>query len=180
MRSRGERRLPDRQEERMTTVRRNRTIPHPNRLCLLVAIVAAGGALMTGCGGSSSSSSSAAPASTAAGSSTRARAANRTPRGAATGTGSSGSSGSSSTTGGSGVANNPTVKAAVARCKQSIASAPTLSGDAKTKLQALCAQAAQGDPASLRKATAQVCEQIVKETVPASAQTAALASCPKA
>jgi hypothetical protein len=153
----------------MTTVRRSRTIPHPNRLCLLVVIVAAAGALMTGCGGSSSSSSSSAPASTGGSSTSGTSAATSTA-----------SSGGSSTTTGSGVANNPTVKAAVAQCKQSIAAAPTLSGDAKTKLQALCEKAAQGDPASLRKATAQVCEQIVKETVPASAQTAALASCPKA
>lgn len=44
---------------------------------------------------------------------------------------------------------------------------------------ALCDKAAQGDPTSLRKATAQVCMQIVKETVPSASQSAALAACPK-
>jgi hypothetical protein len=67
----------------------------------------------------------------------------------------------------------------VAQCKQSIASAPTLSSDAKSKLSALCDKAAEGDPASLQKATAQVCQEIVKESVPQAAQAAASAACPK-
>jgi hypothetical protein len=78
------------------------------------------------------------------------------------------------------VANNPAVKAAVAQCKSSINAAPTLSGSAKSKLSAICDEAAKGDPASLKKAEAKVCAELVKDTVPAAAQTQALASCPKA
>jgi hypothetical protein len=78
------------------------------------------------------------------------------------------------------VANNPTVKAAVAKCKSSINAAPTLSASSKAKLVTICDEAAKGDPASLKKAEAQVCQQLVKDTVPAAAQAQALASCPKA
>jgi len=49
----------------------------------------------------------------------------------------------------------------------------------KTKLKSLCDEAAKGNPAALRAATARVCEEIVKETLPASTQAAALAACPK-
>ena len=65
-------------------------------------------------------------------------------------------------------------------CKSSINAAPTLSASAKTKLATICDEAAKGDPASLKKAEAKVCVELVKDTVPASAQTQALASCPKA
>jgi len=68
----------------------------------------------------------------------------------------------------------------VARCKASINAAPTLSASAKSKLTTICDEAAKGDPASLRKAEAQVCVELVKDSVPAAAQTQALASCPKA
>jgi hypothetical protein len=92
---------------------------------------------------------------------------------------SSSSSASSTSGGGSSIANSPAVQAAVAQCKASINSAPTLSADAKAKLDSLCDEAAKGDPASLKKATAQVCQEVVKESVPSSAQQAALAACPK-
>jgi hypothetical protein len=128
------------------------------RLCSLVAIAAVGGAFVAGCGGSSSSSSSS-PSSSA------------TPA-AATST-----SGGSTTVD---LSKNPNVAAAVAQCKASIGASATLSADAKTKLQSLCDEAAKGDSASLKKATAQVCQQIVKDTVPAGAQAQALATCPKA
>lgn len=130
------------------------------RLCSAVAIAAVGGALVAGCGSSSSSSSSS--------SSTAAPASATSSQAGSTSTGSSGGS-----TGSSAVA------AAVAQCKASIASASSLSSDAKTKLEGLCDEAAKGDPASLKKATAAVCQQIVKDTVPSSAQAAALAACPK-
>ncbi len=127
------------------------------RLCSLVAIAAVGGASVAGCGGSSSSSSS--------------------PRSSATPAATTSTSGGSTSVD---LSKNPNVAAAVAQCKASIAAAPTLSADAKTKLQSLCEEAAKGDPASLKKATAQVCQQIIKDTVPAGAQAQALASCPKA
>jgi hypothetical protein len=135
------------------------------KLCSLVAVVAVGGALMTGCGSSSSSSS--APASSSGSSSSAAPAA-------------SSSASTTSASAGSGLASNPTVVAAVARCKASINSAPTLSASAKSSLATICDEAAKGDPASLKKAEAKVCVQLVKDTVPAAAQTQALASCPKA
>jgi hypothetical protein len=135
-------------------------------LCSLLAVAAAGSALVAGCGSSSST-----PASASSSSSSSAP--------AATSTASSASS-SSSTSAGSGLASNPTVIAAVARCKASINAAPTLSASAKSKLATICDEAAKGDPASLKKAEAQVCVELVKDTVPAAAQTQALASCPKA
>lgn len=133
------------------------------RLCTFAVLAVLGGALVAGCGSSSSSSSSAAPANTSSSASS-----------------STASSGGSTASGGnSSIANNPAVKAAVAQCKASIAAAPTLSADAKSKLSDLCDKAAQGDPVALKKASAQVCQEIIKETVPSGSQAAALASCPK-
>ena len=139
-----------------------------HRLSSVLAVAAASGALAAGCGSSGSGST---PASGSSSSSSSAP--------ATTGTASSASA-SSSASGGSGLASNPTVMAAVARCKASINSAPTLSASAKSKLGTICDEAAKGDPASLKKAEAQVCVQLVKDSVPVAAQTQALASCPKA
>jgi len=47
-------------------------------------------------------------------------------------------------------------------------------------LTTLCDKAASGDEASVLKAAAQVCQEIVKQSVPQSVQQQALASCPKA
>ncbi len=123
------------------------------RLRSLFAIAAVGGALLAGCGSSSSSSSttsSAPPANTSTGSS-----------------------------GGAAVANNPAVKAAVAQCKTAINSAPQLSAASKTKLDALCDKAATGKLTDLKQVTSQVCQQVIKDSLPAAQQQAALASCPK-
>jgi len=128
------------------------------RLCSLVAIAAVGGALVAGCGSSSSSSSSAATP-----------AASPSSPAASTSTGSSG--------GAAAVPAN--LAAAVAQCKASIGAAPSLSADAKTKLESLCDQAASGKAVDIKKTTAEVCVEIVKDSVPASAQAAALAACPK-
>jgi hypothetical protein len=141
------------------------------RLSSLLAVAAVGSALLAGCGSSSSSTTTA--SSTPAASSTTSSAAP-----ASTSTASSASS--SSASGGASLANNPQVKAAVAKCKSSINAAPTLSASAKAKLVTICDEAAKGDPASLRKAEAKVCQELVKDTVPAAAQQQALASCPKA
>lgn len=138
------------------------------RLSSLLVVAAASGALVAGCGSSSSSTPVTASSSSTSSSSSSAPAATST------------ASPSSSTSGGSGLASNPSVIAAVARCKASINSVPTLSASAKNKLATICDQAAKGDPASLKKAAAQVCVELVKDTVPVAAQTAALASCPKA
>jgi hypothetical protein len=52
-----------------------------------------------------------------------------------------------------------------------------LSTDAKAKLTALCDKAASGDEAAVLKAAKQVCVEVVKESVPQSAQQTALAAC---
>jgi hypothetical protein len=78
---------------------------------------------------------------------------------------------------------NPALKAelaqAVASCKSSVNAAPTLNASDKAKLDSICAQAASGDTAGVQKATSEVCQQIIRDSVPASAQAQALASCPK-
>jgi hypothetical protein len=50
----------------------------------------------------------------------------------------------------------------------------------KSQLTTACDKAANGDAAGVQKVTAQVCQEIVKSTVPSSAQSQALAACPKA
>jgi len=72
------------------------------------------------------------------------------------------------------------VAEAVAACKSSIQAAPTLTADEKSKLTSICDKAANGDEAGVKQAAYQVCQEIVKSSVPAgSAQTTALAACPK-
>ena len=67
---------------------------------------------------------------------------------------------------------------AVASCKTSINSQPSLSAANKAKLDAICDKAGSGDTTGVQKATADVCRQIVRDTVPATAQAQALAACP--
>jgi maltose-binding protein MalE len=122
----------------------------------MLGVAALAALAIAGCGSSSSSSSSSAPStSTAASSSTTA-----------------------SSSGGGSVASNPAVQQAVAQCKASINAVPTLTADVKAKLTKLCDSAATGDPTAIKKASAQVCQEIAK-SLPAQAQQAALASCPK-
>jgi len=67
---------------------------------------------------------------------------------------------------------------AVAQCEQSIQSAPQLSGKVKKELQDVCKDAAGGDEKAVRKATQQVCEAIIEESVPEGpARTQALGAC---
>jgi hypothetical protein len=145
-----------------------------------LATLAVAAAFIAGCGSSSSSSSSPAASSatsssseTPSSSSSSATATSETP------TSSAAASTSTSPSGGAGLSNNPTIQAAVSACKQRIAAAPTLSSDAKTKLSNLCDQAASGNEAAVLKAAAQVCQEIVKQSLPTGAQQQALASCPK-
>jgi len=81
--------------------------------------------------------------------------------------------------GGAGPAAPPaTGEEAVAQCEQSIQSAPQLSGKVKKELEDICKDAAGGDEQAVRKATKQVCEAIVEESVPSGpARTQALAAC---
>jgi hypothetical protein len=118
----------------------------------LIVLIACSGALITGCGGGAgSSSSSSAPAA------------------------------SSSTTKsvGSGSA-NPAISKAVAVCKASVDSQTSISSTIKTKLYNICDEAGAGNQAAVKKATADVCIEVIKETVPAADQAAAEANCPKA
>ena len=62
--------------------------------------------------------------------------------------------------------------------KTSIAAAATLTSSEKSELLSACKKAASGDLAGARAAYQQVCETVVKDTVPSgSAQTLALSSC---
>jgi hypothetical protein len=131
-----------------------------SRLSSLVVVVVVGGAIVAGCGSSSSSSSTSTPSA---------------PASVATSTSGSASTGS----GGASSSSNPGVAEAVAVCKATIGASTTLSADLKTKLQAICDKAASGDQTGVKQATAQVCQEIVKASVPQSEQAAALAACPK-
>jgi hypothetical protein len=80
--------------------------------------------------------------------------------------------------GGSGSGTPQTGEQAVAQCEQSIQSAPQLSGKVKKELEDVCQDAAKGDEQAVRRATKQVCETIIEETVPAGpAREQALTSC---
>lgn len=140
-----------------------------SKLGLLCAVASIGAVAITGCGSSSSGSSSSSASSSAAPAATSATASASAP------------ASSSAAAGGSGAAAaSPAVQQAVAACKSSINAAPTLTADEKTKLSAICDKAANGDEAGVKQAAYQVCQEIVKSSVPSgAAQTSALAACPK-
>lgn len=123
------------------------------KLSTWLLVVLVGGVLIAGCGSSSSSSSKSTPAPTT-----------------------SSSTSSSSQSGG---ASNPAVAEAVARCKQGVQAAPTLSSSTKGKLEGICDKAANGDPEEVRKAAQEVCTEVVNASpLPAgSAKEQALAAC---
>jgi hypothetical protein len=137
------------------------------RVCTLAVLAAVGGALVSGCGSSRSTSPSTIGRTTAP-------AGTRTPDGSNPPAGTIGGS-----TTGISLASDPRVLTAIARCKASIRAVTTLPADARSKLERLCDQAASGDVSSLEKASAQVCQDIVKETVPSAAQARAFAACPR-
>jgi ABC-type phosphate transport system substrate-binding protein len=128
------------------------------RLCPLVLVIAAGATLVAGCGSSSSSSS--------------------TP--AATSSSSAASASSSATANSSSVAAGATgaLTQAVAICKKSVDAQASITGSLKTKLIHICDLAGSGNQAAVKKATHEVCVDIVKAKVPASSQQAAEAGCP--
>jgi thiamine biosynthesis lipoprotein ApbE len=127
------------------------------RRLLLPALVSL--ALLAGCGSSSKSTS--APASTP------------------TQTQSTAASGGAGATTSANTSPPANLAQAVQRCKQSVTAAPTLNASAKSKLESLCDQAAKGNTANLQKTAAQVCQQLIKSSVPAAEQATALANCPK-
>jgi ABC-type phosphate transport system substrate-binding protein len=120
------------------------------KLSTLLLLALAGGALLAGCGSSSSSSSS-----------------------------SSTPTASTSSTGTAGGSSSPAVAAAVAACKSGIQSASTLSASTKSKLEGICAKAANGDTDAVRKAAQELCTEVINSSpLPSgSAKEQAIAAC---
>jgi len=78
----------------------------------------------------------------------------------------------------SGVPDSPEAKQAVEACKKQTEANPQLSAEAKTKIGEVCEEAGSGDADGALKATAEACEILVKDTVPAgTAQETALDAC---
>ncbi len=132
------------------------------RLALLFVVAVVSGAFVAGCGSSSSSSSTSSSSAAAA-----------APAAAAT------SSAAAPASGGGTASANPAIAQAVAACKSSVEAVPTLSASVKSKLVSICDKAANGDETGAKQAAYQVCQEIVKSTVPAAAQQTALSACPK-
>jgi hypothetical protein len=120
-----------------------------------LSIPLAAGVLLAGCGSSSSSSTSASTSSTGAGSTT------------------------ASTTGST---TSQATAAAVESCRRGAKAIPTLSSATRSKIEAICDKAASGEPAAVRTAAREVCEEIVKASpLPSgSAKQHAIAGCKSA
>ncbi len=133
------------------------------RLFALLSVTLVGGALLAGCGSSSTTSSSQSSSTSAP----------SAPASAAT---SSSSTSTPSTP--AGVPSSAAVQEAVAACKSSVHSAPTLSASVKSKIEDICNKAASGNLEAAQKAAKEACTEIVNASpVPASAKEAALAAC---
>jgi hypothetical protein len=128
-----------------------------------LSIPLAAGVLLAGCGSSSSSSTSGSTSSTAAGSTTPSTTGSTTP----------------STTGST---TSPATAAAVESCRRGAKAIPTLSSSTRVKIETICDKAASGDPAAVRTAAREVCEEIVKASpLPeGSAKQHAIAGCKSA
>jgi hypothetical protein len=128
------------------------------RLSTWLVVAATGGALVSGCGGGSGSTSSSHTSPTAS---------------TSTPTASTGG------TTGAGGAKSPGALRTVAACKRRIGAQATLSASAKTRLDAVCERAVNGNPAALAKVAQEVCVEIVKSMhLPAGvAEERALAVC---
>jgi hypothetical protein len=128
------------------------------RLSAFLIVAVLGGAFVAGCGSSSTSSSqstsTAAPTSPAA-AGTTSTSATSTPSGA----------------------NSAAVQAAVAACK-TFQAAPNLPANVKTKVEGVCNKAAGGDLEGARKATKEVCVEVINASpMPSAAKEQALAAC---
>jgi hypothetical protein len=125
-----------------------------------LSIPLAAGILLAGCGSSSSSSTSGSTPSTTA-------------------TANSTSSSTASTTGST---TSPATAAAVESCRRGAKAIPTLSSSTRVKIETICDKAASGDPAAVRTAAREVCEEIVKASpLPeGSAKQHAIAGCKSA
>jgi hypothetical protein len=132
-----------------------------HRLVGLCTALLVGGVLVAACGGGGSNTTTTTKASTTTKSSTSSKVASQT------------------TSATSSVSLPSTATAAIiADCQKSISVASTLSSSEKSELIDACKKAAAGNIAGARAAYEQVCETVVKDTVPSgSAQTLALSSC---
>ena len=87
-----------------------------------------------------------------------------------TGAGTTTTQGSGSTSGSTPETQSDDAKqAAVDSCKASVNAVPNLKDDTKADLEDICEDAANGDEEQVKKATREVCEKIVEDTVPAGA-----------
>jgi hypothetical protein len=140
-----------------------------------LVVVVIGSVFIAGCGSSSSSSSTSSQSgSTAA---TTGTTTSSTP--ASTGTTSSAPSTSSTPSTIPNPASSAGLADAVAECRSVIKEAPTLSASTKTKVEAICNKAADGDLAGARAAAKEVCEEVINASpIPAGAvKERALAAC---
>jgi hypothetical protein len=127
---------------------------------LIVAVI--GSMFIAGCGSSSSSSTTSQSTPPAATSSTSSTATSTTQTASTPSTPSS----------------SAAVADAVAECKSVIKEAPTLSGTAKAKVEAICNKAADGDVAGARAAAKEVCVEVINSTpIPSALKQHALAAC---
>jgi hypothetical protein len=74
---------------------------------------------------------------------------------------------------------NPAIAAQVAECEATISAEPTLSTTIKHNLEALCVKAGSGNKATVERAAAAVCAQVVGAAVAPSRRAQAIAACPK-
>ena len=74
---------------------------------------------------------------------------------------------------------NPAVAAQVAQCEATISAEPTLTSTVKHKLEGLCVEAGSGNKATVERAAAAVCAQVVAAAVAPSKRAQAIAACPK-
>ena len=121
------------------------------RLTLLLAALALLGVVVAGCGdddsGSSNATDGAAEAMTEPG----------TDEEEMTGTGAEDGGGAAAPKG---------LEEAVERCKQAAKQSQQLSADTRANLERICEKAGSGDEAAARDAGREICEQIVRDSVP--------------
>jgi hypothetical protein len=74
---------------------------------------------------------------------------------------------------------NPAVAAQVQQCEVTIGAEPSLSPSLRHKLQGLCIQAGSGDKATVERAVAEICKDVVSAAVAPSNRARAVAQCAK-
>jgi hypothetical protein len=140
----------------------------------LLAVALLSGALLAGCGSSGGSSTSSG-SSTSTPVATTATTAPAPSTQASTGTASTPSTTPSTAAGAASAAG---VAEYVAICKDIVQREPTLSAAVKSKVEGICAKAANGDEAGARAAAKEVCTEVINASpIPTAAKEKALAEC---